>query len=103
MNDAYSYVVSNGGINMEESYPYKAVQGTCKYKNDTENSGTCTDYINVESADVIALMNAVADKGPVSVAIDASRPTFQLYKSGVYDDPSCNSTKLNHGGDFSTP
>ena len=34
--------------------------------------------------------------GPVSVTIDASLPSFQFYASGVYDEPSCSSTQLDH-------
>ena len=35
--------------------------------------------------------------GPVSVAIDASASSFQLYKDGVYDEPYCSSETLDHG------
>jgi hypothetical protein len=31
------------------------------------------------------------------VAIDASLRTFQLYRSGVYYDPACSNTSVNHG------
>ena len=43
------------------------------------------------------LQKAVGTIGPISVAIDASRPTFHFYKRGVYHDRRCSSERLDHG------
>jgi cathepsin L len=34
--------------------------------------------------------------GPISVAIDASHNSYQLYHSGVYYEPLCSSSSLDH-------
>ncbi|KAF7670190.1 hypothetical protein LDENG_00062520 [Lucifuga dentata] len=96
MDQAFDYVKANGGIDTEESYPYEAWDGKCRY--DPANIGaTCTGYVDVKSGDEEALKEAVVTIGPVSVAIDAGHMSFQLYTSGVYDEPECSSEDLDHG------
>lgn len=43
------------------------------------------------------LKEAVAKIGPIAVAIDASHPSFQFYKGGVYYEPLCASGRMDHG------
>ena len=45
------------------------------------------------------MKHAVATIGPVSVAIDASHPSFHDYSTGVYNEPECGNTpdSLDHG------
>ena len=40
------------------------------------------------------MLTAVA-KGPVSIALDAGKSVFQLYRSGILNSSSCGTT-LNH-------
>jgi cathepsin L len=95
MTQAMQYIISNGGIDTESSYPYTAEDGTCNYQ--ASNSGsTLTAFTNVASGDENALQTSVYS-GPTSVAIDASQSSFQFYSSGVYSDPACSSTQLDHG------
>jgi len=95
MTQAMDYIISNGGIDTESSYPYTATDGTCNY-NAANSGSTLSTYNNVASGDEGALQNSVY-QGPTSVAIDASQSSFQFYSSGVYSDPDCSSSQLDHG------
>ena len=95
MTQAMQYIITNGGIDTESSYPYTAEDGTCSY-NAANSGSTLTAFSNVASGDEGALQNSVY-QGPTSVAIDASQSSFQFYSSGVYSDPNCSSQQLDHG------
>jgi cathepsin L len=95
MTNAMNYIISNGGIDTESSYPYTASQGTCHY-NSANKGATLKSYYNIAKGSESDLQNQVY-VGPVSVAIDASQSSFQFYKSGVYYEPKCSSTNLDHG------
>jgi C1A family cysteine protease len=95
MDNAFKWVEENG-ICTEEAYPYTSGTGT---------TGTCkttctpavkiTGFTDVPQKDETALKAAVA-KQPVSVAIEADKSVFQLYKSGVLTSKECG-TQLDHG------
>ncbi|XP_078736651.1 procathepsin L-like [Lampetra fluviatilis] len=96
MDNAFQYIIANKGIDTEECYPYTAMDGVCKFKPGCIGA-TCTGFVDIPSGDEAQLKQAVASVGPVSVGIDASNPSFQLYASGVYDEPMCSSQQLDHG------
>jgi len=96
MDQAFQYVISNKGIDTEASYPYTATgPNTCEYS--AQNIGdTISGFQDITSGSESALQTA-SDGQPVSVAIDASNTSFQLYTSGVYYEPACSSSQLDHG------
>jgi len=95
MNSAFQYIIANKGIDTEDSYPYQTRQASCRFT--TSNIGaTISSYKNVAAGNEAALQSAV-NVQPVSVAIDASQNSFQLYKSGVYYETKCSSSRLDHG------
>uniref|UniRef100_A0A3P8ZWX5 Cathepsin S n=2 Tax=Esox lucius TaxID=8010 RepID=A0A3P8ZWX5_ESOLU len=94
MTKAFQYVIDNNGIDSEHSYPYSGVQQPCKY-NPAERAANCSRYSFLPEGDENMLKQGLATIGPVSVAIDATRPRFAFYRSGIYDDPTCTK-KPNH-------
>ncbi|XP_063803110.1 cathepsin S-like [Pseudophryne corroboree] len=91
---AYRYIIQNS-IELDSTYPYEGKDGTC-HLNHTKKAVTITSYKQVPYADEHEMKQVVGKVGPVSVAIDASRRSFHLYKKGVYYDPLCSSAQTNH-------
>ena len=89
-------MIQNNGLDTEASYPYKAVDENCVFKKNSIGA-TIKSFVDVKANSESALQNAVATVGPISVATDASHMSFQFYKSGVYNEPACSSTFLDHG------
>nr|XP_045624176.1 procathepsin L-like [Procambarus clarkii] len=96
MTAAFKYIEDNGGIDTEDSYPYKKKEGKCQYKQQASGAKV-TGFVHIREGSEDALKKAVATVGPVSVAIDASHGSIQFYHHGVYDEPECSSTNLGHG------
>merc|ERR1712003_65348 len=96
MDYAFKYIKSNGGIDTEESYPYKAKNGKCHFSK-SDVGATDTGFVDIPEGDEAALQKAVATVGPISVAIDASHFSFQFYHSGVYNEKHSSSSQLDHG------
>ena len=95
MDNAFKYIKAIGGIDSEASYPYKAKNDKCRFQQSAV-AATCTGYVEIPRGDIDALMDAVANVGPISVAMDASYSSFQLHAEGVYDPFLCSSSHLNH-------
>jgi len=96
MDYAFQYIKVNGGIDTEMSYQYEARDDTCRFKT-ADVGATDTGFTDVSARDEMALQSAIATVGPISVAIDASHSSFQFYHTGVYNEPACSPTQLDHG------
>ena len=53
-------------------------------------------FDNVYKYSESSLQTAVYEVGPISVSIDASHWSFQVYSSGLYYEPACSDTVLDH-------
>jgi cathepsin L len=98
MDDAFQYIIANNGIDTESCYPYQAQDGTCQYSTSCIGA-TLTSYQDIAQGSESDLQAAVANNGPVSVAIDAGLSSFQFYSGGVYSDSGCGNqpNDLDHG------
>lgn len=100
MHDGIMEVINglNNTINTEKQYPYQARSGRCRPKADPV-AVNFKGYTNVTSGDEQALAVAAATYPIISVGIDASSMEFQLYSSGVFNNPKCKNSwdALDHG------
>jgi len=94
MDQAFQYVITNKGLTTEANYPYTGADGTCMSPLPTP-AVTISSFADVTVNSDSALQTAVA-LGPVSVAIEADKMSFQFYQSGVYSDADCGD-QLDHG------
>jgi C1A family cysteine protease len=91
MDDAFNWIIQNGGLDSEADYPYRAQDGSCQRK---ASVASISGYQDVQSGSESALMDALQSQ-PISVAIEADQSSFQFYKSGVFSG-TCG-TQLDHG------
>jgi len=93
MDYAFKYIETHP-LMSEHDYGYTARNGNCKYDK-SKGEGTVTGYHDVAKNNGDALRAAI-EKNPVSIAIEADKRVFQLYKSGVLSGSACG-TNLDHG------
>jgi cathepsin L len=91
MDDAFNWIIQNGGLDTEEDYPYTARDGTCK---GGPTVASIIGYKDVQQGSEDALMQWLQQQ-PISIAIEADQSSFQFYKSGIFTGP-CG-TQLDHG------
>jgi C1A family cysteine protease len=97
MDNAYAWIIANGGITSEETYPYISGNGTtgkCNQVHLRSKIATISDWCDLE-VDEDDLEKALVQQ-PVSVAIEADQQSFQFYSGGVLPASKCG-TKLDHG------
>jgi C1A family cysteine protease len=97
LSKSFAYM-SDYDIEEWDDYPFTGQRGSCVYdpKNVREkNKSKGFQYVaRGLRADLLA---AVANIGPIAAMMDASQPDFLTYKGGIYNNPNCSTTNLNHG------
>lgn len=99
MDSAFQWISQNGGLCTEQNYPYVSGKtqkaGTCQTNCISVSGSKILKYTDVSANSDNAMMTALTQQ-PVSVAIEADQKSFQMYKSGVFQDSNCG-TNLDHG------
>ncbi|GAM25572.1 hypothetical protein SAMD00019534_087470 [Acytostelium subglobosum LB1] len=81
--NAMDYIIANGGIDTEASYPYTAENGTCHFN--PSNIGAKISNWTYAPSNETQLAAYLAVHGPISISADAEM--WQFYISGVFDLP----------------
>lgn len=95
-SQAFEYILYNRGLMDEESYPYRAKNGTCHFQ-PHKAVAFVKDVVNITEYDEQGLVEAVGRYNPVSFAFEVVGD-FMFYKEGVYSSTQCQDTpdKVNH-------
>ncbi|CAM5146070.1 unnamed protein product [Eretmochelys imbricata] len=95
-SQAFEYILYNKGLQGEDTYPYKAQNGTCKFQPE-KAIAFVKDVVNITLYDELGMVEAVGKHNPVSFAFEVT-DDFLGYKKGIYSNPKCDKTpdKVNH-------
>lgn len=92
---AFKYIQTNGGVNTEAAYPYEGRPSNCRYNPNIEVV-TLKGFVDIPRGDENKLTEAIANVGPIAIALDASHPSFAFYSEGIYYEPACSSQVSDH-------
>jgi len=88
MTDSFEYILSVGGSESAEDYPYKGVDDNCTF-NAKKIVAKFSSVKSIPPGDENAFTEALA-MVPVASAVNAADQGFQFYKSGIYSTTTCN-------------
>lgn len=92
MQGVFLWAEETGGLCLQDDVPYLARPESCPK---CEKKVQLTGFRNVPRYNELALKAAVAQNGPISIAIEADQTAFQFYKNGVLTG-NCGDN-LDHG------
>lgn len=95
MEQTYTWIMENGGMNLENDYPYKGRKQTCK-QDASKYAVKVEKYEKLDTEDEEEIKNYLLKTGPLAIALNANK--LQWYTGGIMDYTSsqCNPAGLNH-------
>lgn len=94
---AFDYVSGSNGLFQEFQYPYLSYYGqdaACNIPSGTSPKATINGYVELPVNNYTALMNSIAQVGPIAVSVDAS--TWSAYKGGIFNGCNQKNPDINH-------
>lgn len=92
------YIITHGGIDTEEDYPYTASDGKCNRKKASRNVVSLDAWEAVPPGNETALQQAVA-RHPVAVGVCVGPGdnilAWRSYTGGIFEGPNCE-TPIDH-------
>jgi cathepsin F len=89
---AYEYIISAGGLESFDDYPYTGQNGQCRF-DPNKVVAKISNWEWTGRNDESSMVNYLVNTGPLSICVDASR--WDSYKSGVMKSSQCG-TALDH-------
>eukprot|EP00270_Netrium_digitus_P021181 TRINITY_DN894_c0_g1_i1.p1 TRINITY_DN894_c0_g1~~TRINITY_DN894_c0_g1_i1.p1 ORF type:complete len:446 (-),score=73.43 TRINITY_DN894_c0_g1_i1:23-1297(-) len=93
MTNAFQYIMGVGGLEGEETYPYKGVDGKCKF--DPSRIRAKVPAFSVVDKNEEQMAANLVTHGPLAIGINAA--WMQTYIRGVSCPLVCNKRGLDHG------
>ena len=95
MEYAFQWIKDNGGLMLEDDYPYKGTKATCK-SSSSKYAVKVTGYTKLTSDDETDILNYLVKTGPLAIAVNAD--PLQYYSSGIasYSKSTCDPSGINH-------
>ena len=88
-------MMKDQGVMTNDDYPYTARVETCQH-DFNKIWGYVTGYKQIPEGSDIADIKKVLKKQPIAIAVNAARPAWQYYKSGVVKKTDGCYKQLNH-------
>lgn len=80
---AFNYTAKSG-LSLESKYPYTGSTGTCR-KAKIQADAINTGYVVLPENNYTAMVNALANVGPVAITLAAGTIGWQLYGGGIFE------------------
>ncbi|KAG2382757.1 hypothetical protein C9374_005337 [Naegleria lovaniensis] len=93
MWSSFEFIIKTGGLVTEDSYPYEAVNGRCRFN--VSNAVVKISNWTFVSTHEDEMSAWLANNGPIAVAINADY--LQYYRKGILNPSRCDPEELNHG------